>query len=384
MRRILLRWFLPAAVIALAGFGVWYATRPEQVAVMVRPVEMGRVARTVANTRAGTVNACRRARLSPSIGGQIAVLPIREGDRVRTGQLLLELWNRDLLAEQVLAEKEVATAQARAKASCVNAQKAQREAGRMLKLVKKGAASEDDTDAAVTQAQAMAADCDAAKASVATGEARIEVIRANLQRTRLTAPFDGIVAEINGELSEFVTPSPIGVATPPAVDLIDATCFYVTAPIDEVDAAGIRVGMPAVVTLDAFGDRRLPGKVRRIAPYVLDREKQARTVDVEVSFDRSEDLAQLLAGYSADVEIILEVRESALRVPAEAVMDGKDVFVFQPAEKRIRKREIRAGLTNWDYAEVLGGLAAGDQVVVNVDRSTFKDGAAARLSEAAP
>ena len=78
--------------------------------------------------------------------------------------------------------------------------------------------------------------------------------RAALDKTRLTAPFGGTVAEINGELGEFVTPSPIGVPTPPAVDLIDTTSLYVSAPIDEVDAPDIRADMAAHISLDAFRD----------------------------------------------------------------------------------------------------------------------------------
>ena len=114
------------------------------------------------------------------------------------------------------------------------------------------------------------------------------------------------------------------------VDLIDNTCFYITAPIDEVDVPKIAPGMTARVSLDAFGDRRFAGKVRRIAPYVLDREKQARTVDVEVEFTLPEDIRKMLAGYSADVEIILDVRQNTLRIPTEAVLEGNRVFVYLP------------------------------------------------------
>ena len=84
------------------------------------------------------------------------------------------------------------------------------------------------------------------------------------------------------------------------------------------------------MTLDAFGERRFEGRVRRIADYVLDVEKQARTVDVEVEFVDPEDIEQLLAGYSADVEIILDVRKDTLRIPTEAVIDGDRVYVFVP------------------------------------------------------
>ncbi|MBW2014148.1 MAG: efflux RND transporter periplasmic adaptor subunit, partial [Deltaproteobacteria bacterium] len=140
-------------------------------------------------------------------------------------------------------------------------------------------------------------------------------------------------------------------------------------------------GMNSRVTLDAFGDRRFAGKVRRIAPYVLDREKQARTVDVEVKFTIPGDIRQLLAGYSADVEIILDVRESTLRIPTEAVLEGNRVLVYLPDTKVIRERTFKSGISNWYYTEVISGLKPDELVVVNVDRVGMKDGAKAVLSE---
>jgi len=132
------------------------------------------------------------------------------------------------------------------------------------------------------------------------------------------------------------------------------------------------------VTLDAFGERRFAGRVRRIADYVLDIEKQARTVDVEVEFSNPSDIEQLLAGYSADVEIILEVRRDTLRVPTEAVVDGNRVYVFRPDDKRVEEREVKTGTANWDHTEILDGLAEGELVVTTVDREGLADGVSAR------
>ena len=377
MNRRHVRWIIPVLVIAGAGVLIWHYTRPEPIEVVVKPVERGTVERTVANTRAGTVKACRRAKLSPSIGGQIAKLPIREGDTVKAGELLLELWNKDLVSEARLAQSEAESARAHARAVNLKADVAQREADRLVKLRQTGAVSEEKTDRAVTEAKALRADCEAAKAATLMSEARVAVAKANLARTRLTAPFAGVIAEINGELNEYLTPSPPGIATPPAVDLIDNSCFYVTAPIDEVDAPEIAPGMAARVSLDAFGDRHFDGKVRRIAPYVLDREKQARTVDVEVEFTNPEDIRQLLAGYSADVEIILDVRPDTLRIPTEAVLDGKRVFVYLADKNVIKERIFKSGISNWDYTEAISGLETDELVVVNVDRPGVKDGARA-------
>jgi HlyD family secretion protein len=381
MNRRHIHWIVLIIVIAAIAVIVWFFTRAKPVEVVVKPVDRGIVERTVANTRAGTVKACRRAKLSPSVGGQIAKLNIHEGDKVKEGDLLLEIWNQDLVAEIQLAQSQAEADRARAKATCLKAEVSQREANRLVKLYNKKVASEEKTDKAVTDAKALKADCNAAKASVLKSEARIGVVKANFDRTRLIAPFDGVVAEINGELSEFVTPSPIGIATPPVVDLIDNTCFYITAPIDEVDVPQIAPGMDARVSLDAFGDRRFPGKVRRIAPYVLDREKQARTVDVEVEFTMPEDIRKMLAGYSADVEIILDVRQNTLRIPTSSVLDGNRVFVYLPGDKVIKAREFKSGISNWNYTEVISGLKLNELVVTNVDTDGMKDNVAAIISK---
>jgi HlyD family secretion protein len=384
MSKPIFRWSLVVIVVAACAFGLWWATRPEPVKIVVKDVTRGLVERTVANTRAGTVKACRRAKLSPSIGGQIAELPIHEGDSVKEGQLLLEIWNEDLKAQTDLAAQQVAAARSRARSVCLRAGVARRSADRLTQLRKQDIVPEERLDNAVSEAAALQAECDGAGIEVGVREAQLAVARANLERTRLFAPFDGVIAEINGERFEFVTPSPLGVPTPPVVDILENTCFYVTAPIDEVDAAAIRVDMPARISMDAFREAHFPGRVRRIADYVLDIEKQARTVDVEVAFDAPPVGKTLLAGYSADIEVILDARRDVVRVPTEAVMDGRRVFVFQPDAGRIAVRAIQIGLSNWDWSEVLEGLAPGELVVVNVDNPDLADGAPVVRIEEAP
>jgi len=157
------------------------------------------------------------------------------------------------------------------------------------------------------------------------------------------------------------------------VDLIDSSCFYVSAPIDEVDVGNLTAKLPARITLDACGDQVFSGVVRRIAPYVLDLEKQARTVDVEVEFAEPATIGPMLAGYSADVEIVLATHDDALRVPTEAVVDEDQVFVL--ADGVLEKRTITKGIANWNFTEVTGGLTAGEKVVTSVDRDGVTDGA---------
>jgi HlyD family secretion protein len=377
---------LPLAALAGVAAGAlwWYQQQPQAVAVEVIAAAPGLVEERVANTRAGTVKACRRAKLSPSLGGQIALLNVAEGDRVEPGDLLVELWNLDIRAEQALAEAEELTAQAKARAACLEAEVAAREGQRLTRLGASGAASEELIDKAVSAAKAAQATCDAAKAGARVAAAKIEVTRAKLARTELRAPFTGVVAEIHGELNEYVTPSPPGIPTPPVIDLIAADCFYIEAPIDEVDAARVRVGLPSRVSMDAFADQHYQGRVRRIADYVLDLEKQARTLDVEVELADPQQLEQLLPGYSADVEIILAESEEGVRIPSEAVFDDDQVLVFDQATGLLQQRQVRIGLANWDYTQVLTGLDAGERVVTTVEREGVGDGTLARVEAAPP
>ena len=381
MPRHSFRWFIILLLTVLAGVFVWYKMRPKEIEVTVVQVTRGTVEKIVANTRAGTLKACRKANLSPATGGQISVLTVDEGDVVKEGQLLLELWNNDLKAQAALTDKEIKASQAKAAASRLQAEIASREAERMQKLIQDNAISDQDADKIITEAKVRQAAYDAAATEVAASRARVSVIKANLERTMLVAPFDGIIAKINGELNEYVTPSPPGIPTPPTIELLDTSCFYVVAPIDEVDAPAVKVNMEARVIMDAFGDKHFPARVRRIDPYVLDLEKQARTVDVEVEFTKSEDGENFLAGYSADVEIIIAVEEDVLRIPTQALLDNSLVYVYQPHDQRLHEKSVRTGLSNWDYTQVTEGLQEGESLVISTDRPGLEDGVRVKISE---
>ena len=372
--------FIAGVVVIAAIAAVGLATRPDPVAVETATATRGLVAETVTNTRAGTIKACQRARLAPPSGGQIAKLPVKKGDRVHGGQVLLELWNDDIRAQLTLAERDEVAANARAEEACVSATVAKRESERLSSLVARSLVAIETAERAKGEADSRAAACRAATQNIKVAQARIEQAQASMERTLLRAPFAGIVAEINGEIGEFVTPSPVGIPTPPAVDVVDTSCIYVTAPIDEVDAPRIREGMQARVSLDAFRDRVFTARVRRVAPYVLDVEKQARTVEIEAELQNIEG-ATLLPGYSADVEVILQERPEVLRIPTRALIDGKRVFVFDPDAERVRARDVQTGLRNWEYVEVTNGLQEGEQVVTTVDREGLADGVAATVPQ---
>ncbi len=366
-------------LLLLIGFAIWYAGRPQPISVRVVKVARGEVEETVANSRVGSIKACQRSRLSPNIGGQIERLLVSEGDRVEQGQLLLSLWNRDLKAQVALARSEIEGAQASADAACLRAEEARRQAARLAPLQKRNLVSKETVDQANTQAKALTQECRAAEVSIRVHQARLALAESQLAKTRLYAPFAGIVAEVYGEVGEFLTPSPPAVPTPPAIDLIAADCFYVSAPIDEIDSGRLKPGMEVRIHVDAFGARRFPGRLKRIAPYVLAVEKQARSVEVEAEFLHPEDAALQRPGYSADVEIILARRAAVLRIPTEALMEDGRVLVLDRG--RLAERRVVTGLSNWDWTEIREGLKIGEQVVLSLDREGVRPGALAVAEE---
>lgn len=369
LRRLLLLTLLAA----LVGAGGWWMTRPKPVEVVAHAVARGTVEATLTNTRAGEVESCQRAKMATIAGGRIEWLGVQEGDRVEAGQVLMRLWHGDLDARAAVARAQLATTRQRVQEVCTMAANAAREAARQAQLRKRGFVSASAEEMARTEARARRAACDTAQADVATAEAQLTATETERQRLVLVAPFAGTVANISGELGEYATPSPPGVPMPPAIDLIDDSCLYVKAPMDEIDAPKIQPGLPVRITLEAMPDKVFAGTVRRVAPYITAVEKQARTVAVDVDFVNPDEARGLLVGYSTDVEIVLATRSDVLRIPTGALREGGRVLVVEGDE--LAERTVETGVSNWAFTEVVSGIAEGERVVTSLEREGVITGA---------
>lgn len=367
-------------VIALLGVAGWWFTRPKPIAVVVHEVGRGLVESTLSNTRAGEIEACQRTKMATIVGGRIEWLGVKEGDRVEAGQVLMRLWHGDLDARRAVNQAQRATARQRVQEACTVADNAEREAARQAQLMRRGFVSASAEERARTEARARRAACDTARADVATAEAQLAATETERQRLVLVAPFAGTVAKISGELGEISIPSPPGVPTPPAIDLIDDSCLYVKAPMDEIDAPKIIPGLPVRITLEAMAGKVFEGRVKRVAPYITAVEKQARTVEVDVDFVRPDEARGMLVGYSADVEIVLDSRAGVLRIPTAALREGGRVLVVEG--DTLVERTLQTGVANWEFTEVLAGLQEGEKVVTSLERQGVVAGARVRTQPA--
>lgn len=371
-----IRWLVVALVLLAVVLTLRLTVlAPDPVEVRVATVERGDVEETVSNTRAGTVKVRTRASLSPQVGGLVVELPHREGAVVRAGETLLVLDDRAQRAQLELARRTVASAAAQADEACLAAELAAIELGRTTALHGSGIASDQLRDARSSDHNRTLAACAAARATVEQARAQVEMAAVQLAFTRLEAPFAGVVAEVSTEVGEWITPSPPGLPIPPVIDLLDPESVFVSAPIDEVDAERVHVGLPVRLAVDSRGGATFDGVLRRVAPFVLDVLEQNRTVEVEADFADPEAARGVLPGTSADVEIILARREGVLRVPASAVASDGSVLVL--AAGHLAERTVAVGLRSWQWAEALSGLEEGELVVVGRDRPEVKDGARA-------
>ncbi len=370
------------AVLVAAGVALRLTVfAPTLVPVRTVAVESGRVEETVTNSRAGTVKARRRAKLAPETGGRVLALPHRRGDRVRRGDVLLRVEDSLQRAQLSLAEDERKVALAQRDQACLAADRADRERGRTRGLAAQGIVSTDQIDGVDSQARTAEAACRAARATAERAESAVTLARAQLRQTVLLAPFDGIVADTFIEEGEWTSPSPPALPIPPVLDLIDTRSIYISAPMDEVDSARIRKGQPARVTVDSHRGEHFAAHVVEVAPYVVDKLEQNRTVEIELELDDDAVAHTLLPGTSADAEVVLSARDNVLRVPTSALLEGGKVLVL--ASGRLLERTLQLGIRNWDFTEVKSGLTAGDRVVVSLDRAEVRAGVRARETEAA-
>ena len=335
--------------------------RPKPVSVEIAVAELGVVEESVTNTRAGTIKARRRAKLSPQMGGRVVELPFRKGAAVAAGALLLRLDDSLQQAQLELAREDLRTAAALGDESCLAATLAEREWQRGAALAADGISSVAALDTLETSRDRASAACRAAHAARDQAEARVRLAAAELAFTELRAPFSGVVADCGTEVGEWITPSPPGVPIPAVLDLLDPASIYVTAPIDEVDAERVSVGQEVRIQVDSRPGKHYVGTLVRVAPYVLDLLEQNRTVEVEAEIADDAVAAAVLPGTSADLEVILKRRDAVLRVPTAAIAEGSKVLVL--SDGKLQERTVTTGVRNWQFTEVTAGLAAGEQVV---------------------
>ena len=383
------RWpllLLVPAVLFLAGlYYLRFTNRPAEVATAkVTKTELSGESINAVNAGAPLLNASgyivarRKAVVSAKIQGRLSSLRVEEGSRVREGEIIARLENRDYLAQVERAEAAIQRAEA-------DLGESKRQARVAESLTREQIGTRDALDGANSRVSVF-------EAALRQARADAEFYRAVLANTEIRAPFSGTVVKKMAEVGESVAPIPPGVnistASGAIVALADLDTLEVEVDVAESNVAKLGADQPAEVSAEAFPDRKYKGRLRQVIP-TADRTKA--TVQVKVTIlDKDKDLKPEMSArvqFTEKTEKTAETRteggspapsQSVVTAPESAIVtrDGKSV-AFEILDGRAKLRPVEVGSKSGGVARIKSGLYGGE-VLVDAPAITLKDGDAVR------
>jgi len=359
-----------ACGVPLAALGLSSACSRRPVAVVTAVADSGAVERLVANSEAGTVRAHRVARLAAERAGRVVSFAWREGDGIPAGHVVLQVDPSTAKTQLDAARHDAEAVDAAHRAAHADAELAERDHERIAALHARRVASDEELDAARARLEASTAQLEAAEARYRAATSQVATRADELRHLSVRMPFAGVLTQRLVEVGESVAPGQA------VAEVMTLDSLYVRAPVDERDAAPVAPGLEARVMLDPFPGEVWTSRVARVAPVVEETREANRTLAIEVDLPRDPARPRPRPGMSADLEVVLERAPRVLRVPSAAVIDGRRVLLLR--DGRAVAREVRTGRRNWDWTEIVSGLAPGEVVITSLDRAGVTAGAAVR------
>ncbi|MCX5886093.1 MAG: efflux RND transporter periplasmic adaptor subunit [Proteobacteria bacterium] len=316
----------------------------------------------------GYVTPRRRATVAAKITGRVQELLVEEGMHVEAGQVLARLDDSDAKSRVASARTNQEVAFAAIAELEVNLTDANRTLYRTEKLFREGVSSQQDFDHAQAEADALKARIALTKEQVRYAKAQLEVALRDLDNCTVRSPFKGIVVSKDAQIGEMVSPvsagggfTRTGIAT-----IVDMNSLEIEVDVNESYIAKVSTGQKVEATLDAYPDWQIPCTVRTVIPTA---DRQKATIKVRIAFDALD--PRILPDMGVKVSFLNSEETSKntgahTLIPRQAVrdVDGKQV-AFQFKEGKLTMRPVKLGQTRGNEIEVLEGIAAGDQVVVN-------------------
>lgn len=361
----------------LAAGGGYYAYRHRGAAgqeYKTAKVERGSLRSTVSAT--GTVNPVMSVLIGTQVSGRISALHADFNSSVKQGDLLAEIDPTAFEAQLEQARANLAVAVAAREKAAASLHDAERSQRRTKELFDAQAVSRGDLDQADTNLELARAGLNSAKATCQQTEASVTVALTNLRYTKIQSPVDGTVVSRNVDVGQtvaasFTTPTLFNIAR-------DLKEMQIDTSVNEADIGRVLNGQPVEFTVDAYGDAVFKGIVHqiRIAPAVV---QNVVTYDVVVRVNNPD--LKLKPGMTANVDIIIETREAALKAPngalrfkpkppdkerpkEEPALHGSGVWI--PAGGAPRRIAVKTGISDGSYTEITAGeLKEGMEVIVD-------------------
>ncbi|MFZ6820387.1 efflux RND transporter periplasmic adaptor subunit [Undibacterium sp. Ji22W] len=358
------KWFI---ILILLGALAAFMLRPRLQEVQVSSVITTYPSQQYAQlTASGYVVAQRRAAVASKATGRLIWLNVREGSKVKQGEIIAKLDASDVQAAIAAVQANVRQTEAVVAQSNVELVNAEADLKRAQGLQAQGFISIQAMDAALKRVNAAKAAVTSAQASVAVARSQLRVQQVNQDFTEIRAPFDGVVLNKNANVGDIITPFSNAAGSQGAVvTMADMTTLEVEADVSESNLAKATIGQPVEITLDALPDSRFRGNIAGIVPTV-DRAKA--TVMTKIRFEKLD--PRILPEMSAKVTILSQAATDAEQKPVLAInpktvieRQGKKV-VFRLKDDQLEMINVSMGRKIGDNQEVTANLQSGDKLVL--------------------
>jgi HlyD family secretion protein len=371
------------AVVALLVLGVGAAIvksalAEKKVTVYTRPVERKTIVQAV--SASGKIQPVVKVEISAYVSAEITNLPVQEGQRVKQGDLLVELDSMRYQATRDGYGAAVTAAQSQLKLAQINLDQAKRDHDRVENLHRQGLASKADIETAKTKVDAQAAVVRSASDDVRRASAQLRLAGDDVSKTVLRSPIDGVIIALNKEAGEMVVGS--GFTRDVIMTVADLTSMEVRVEVDENDVPHVKLGQKAKVTVDAFSKDAFEGEVTSIAnsAKVKAQGTQEETTSFEVAIRLTKPPAGVRPGMSATAEIVTATKTDVLSAPIQCLTmrdpnaeaktpvalmraDSLKEVLFTVDEGRASMVTVKTGISSDFDVEVEGAVEPGAQLV---------------------
>ncbi|MDZ7860990.1 MAG: efflux RND transporter periplasmic adaptor subunit [Candidatus Krumholzibacteriota bacterium] len=377
-------WILIGVVIVIAVLIIinLKAKRGKSIEVQVDKVQRRNLKMVI--TASGSIRPKRKIDISASTIGKITSVSVKEGDYVEKGQFLMQIDPEQLESSVMRIEASLQSVKAASKEASFRMKQRKNELDRVKSLFEKGFRTEEDIETAQTAYNVAVANLDASIQRVAEQKALLKSARHDLKEVTINSGMSGVVTRLNVEEGETAIMGTINNPGTVLMTIADLSQIEAEVEIDETEVVYVKIGDKAGVTLDAFPDTTYSGEVTEIgnSPVLSSSVSGQQGVDFKVVITLNDTIQNVRPGLSADAEIVVAERDSALSIPIQSLTVREEneindyevpdtlsaerkeiegVFVISTEKAEFRKVEV--GISGSKYFEVVSGLAEGEEVV---------------------
>ncbi|MBX2977368.1 MAG: efflux RND transporter periplasmic adaptor subunit [Ignavibacteriaceae bacterium] len=374
---------------------IFQGNKEEIIPVVTEKVQKRTVTQTV--TATGKINPEFQVKITPEVTGEIVFLPVKEGDKVKKGDVLIKIKADAYQAQKQRAEAALQSSRALLSQRKAELEKVSSDYKRVSGLHVKNLVSEAELEAAKSQYLSVQAMYEAAHASVLQSDAALREALEQLYKTTITSPMNGTISILNVELGERVLGSGFSQGTD-LMTVSDLANMEAIVDVDENDVPLISVGDTSRIKVDAFGDRVFSGVVTQIGNSAKQTGfgTQEQVINFEVKIKLIDIDKNLRPGMSCNAKIETETKENVVTVPIQSVTarsdfkpieeeEGEPVngkkkeeekvqeIVFVIDNSKAKSVKVETGISDDNYIEIKKGLEPDAEVVTGSYRAISRE-----------